>query len=398
MKRGILSRTGGRRSVTVGRFAGAIALLGVAMLAISAGLTTRLYAEESAQAGKTAKPEAEALWVISNGGNYTPSIAVFSPAVLKKSGTVGSFGMRVNGAAVEALTFDGNHNLWFGLCGKTSAVVELTRAGLRSLLAHGRAKFSTVITNPAAPSPEYLDCPQAIQFDPAGNLWVAQPNLSYTAGTPLIEYSSNDLLSSGGPVPAAIIETPTQEEFYGLITLAFDHAGNLWQSSSGIFEYTAAQLAAGAQTEPNQTLLLGGTWPELQSSAAIAFDANDNLWVSFENGGTGNYGGLESFAAADLNGQGTVSPTPDITIGAAPFGRNLGIASPDALAFDGQGDLWVGNTLQPRGGLGDGSLVEFTPSQLSASGSPVPTREIMADTRNTNIGRPTYITFGPPLP
>jgi hypothetical protein len=44
--------------------------------------------------------------------------------------------------------------------------------------------------------------------------------------------------------------------------MAFDHAGNLWLVSGGILEYTAAQLAAGVQTDPNQTLIVGD--PTLQ--------------------------------------------------------------------------------------------------------------------------------------
>jgi hypothetical protein len=184
----------------------------------------------------------------------------------------------------------------------------------------------------------------------------------------LLEYTSEQLHSSGKPVPAAVIEPPTQEEINGRITLTFDRMGNLWESSfDGIFEYTAAQLAAAVQTDPFQTLQIGGTWPDLIDPSSIAFDASGNLWVTLEDGGTGNYGGLESFAARELDRHGTVTPTPGVAIDAGLYGKYLGIARPSTLSFDGQGDLWVGNTLQPKGELGDGSLTEFTPSQLSTS-------------------------------
>ena len=42
-----------------------------------------------------------------------------------------------------------------------------------------------------------------------------------------------------------------------------------------------------------------------------------------------------------------------------------------------------------------GFLAEFTPSQLTASGTPTPVRAIVADSNSSNIGSPSYITFGP---
>jgi hypothetical protein len=392
-------------SIKVNRFYLAPSLIGIAIVVASVSIATRSYAEGQPQTTKTTKPEAQALWVLSSGNYpYTPSIAIFQPARLKMTGTVASFGIYVGGAVtVSALTFDSNHDLWIGLCGNYNAgyLAEVTAAGLRKVAEHGEAKFSVVIQDPVETehhAAEYLTCPQAMQFDPSGNLWVAPADIYYGAGTPLLEYTSDQLQSSGKPAPAAVIETPTEEEFYGRITLAFDHLGNLWQSSSGIFEYTAAQLAAGVQTDPYQTLLIGGTLPELDFPSSIAFDASGNLWVTFADGGIGGYGGLESFPAGELNGQGTVTPTAGVTIETAAYRKYLGLASPDTLSFDNEGDLWIGNTMQPKGGLGDGSVTEFTSSELSTSGNPIPTREILANPRDINLGRPSYITFGPALP
>ena len=48
-----------------------------------------------------------------------------------------------------------------------------------------------------------------------------------------------------------------------------------------MIEYTAAQLAAGTQTDPNQTLIVAETFSDgLTSPSAITFDASDNLWVA----------------------------------------------------------------------------------------------------------------------
>jgi hypothetical protein len=354
---------------------------------------------------KQPQPGPQALWVVNE--TFGPNIAVFQPAQLNKSGTVGSYGIRDRIDAVGALAFDRSHDLWVGLCGSSSGgyLVELTPTGLRRLVANGKAEFSVTIQDPVASQqrlPEYLGCPQAMQFDPLGNLWVAPADIFGGFGTPLLEYTNDQLRSSGKPVPVAVIETPTAEEFYGRIVLAFDHAGNLWQSSSGIYEYIAAQLAAGVQTDPNQTLLVGRPWPglggpssiTLGEPSSIAFYANGNLWVTLEVGGTSGYGGLESFAAADLDGQGTITPTPAITIDMASYRKRqnyIDLGGPDALAFDSLGNLWVGNTIQPKAGLGSGDLVEFMASQLSTSGSPVPVQAILANPRNTNMGVRSYL-------
>ena len=233
----------------------------------------------------------------------------------------------------------------------------------------------------------------------------------------MLEYASDELISNkreAQPAPA-VIDTPALQTNFAP-ALAFDQSGNLWQSGGltqagflihpldALFEYTEAQLAAGTQTEPYQTLLVADTTnvSALNAPSSITFDANGNLWVAFALGGTGNAGGLEMFAAADLTGEGTVTPLPQITIASAPY--NWGkvelpsFANPDGLAFDSQGDLWVANVSKESSKLGFGSLVEFPPDALSASGSPVPVRGILANKKDTNLGGPIYITFGPTLP
>jgi len=386
-----------------------IALLGAIALIASTVFAGKSYAQASPQTLATPRPPA--LWVLNggNGSRYTPAIAVFqAPKLKRKTGQIAALGIRTSGAAVEALAFDSSQDLWLGLCGDFDLgyVVELTATGLRHLVAYGSAKFSVIIQDPLASSghgAEYLGCPQALQFDPSGNLWVESPVTydPFLYGTSLLEYTSDDLSSSGKPVPATVIEAPTSGGYSGPLDMTFDHAGNLWLVSGGILEYTAAQLAAGVHTDPNQTLIMGGDLSALEFVKSITFDANGNLWAAFETGGTGNAGGVEMFAAADLNGSGTVTPVPAITLNAALYGRHQDYSSfesPDGLAFDSQGDLWVANTLQPKAGLGSGSLVEFTPSELAASGSPVPVRAILANWFQTNLSSPDYMTFGPALP
>ena len=69
------------------------------------------------------------------------------------------------------------------------------------------------------------------------------------------------------------------------------------------------------------------------------------------------------FTPAQLAATGT--PTPAVTL-SATAGNSL--EGPDGLAFDPAGDLWVANFIS--------SVVEFTPGQLATTGSPTPAATI----------------------
>ena len=90
-----------------------------------------------------------------------------------------------------------------------------------------------------------------------------------------------------------------------------------------------------------------------------AFDGHGNLWVSNYSGHT-----LNEFTPDQLAASG--SPAPAVTITDDGGGS---LDGPVGLAFTPGGDLWVGNY------TGD-TLVEFTPAQLAATGSPIPATTI----------------------
>ena len=50
-----------------------------------------------------------------------------------------------------------------------------------------------------------------------------------------------------------------------------------------------------------------------------------------------------------------------------PYGTAASLYCPEGMGFDKRGNLWVSNALSDN----EGSIVEFTPAQLTASGSPV---------------------------
>jgi streptogramin lyase len=401
----------------------ALIVLGVAISMASLTVTAAPWAQQVATEAKSPKPTPQALWVVDGSGPL--SVSIFGASRLKlKTGIVASNGITTDPAdgPVESLAFDSQNDLWFSLCPSQSTpgfIVELSVAGLKSLANSGSAGPKIVIEDPTTTdTPEFLACPRELRFDQSGNLWVEVTGGSTPA---LLEYTSAELSSSEKqvtPTPTVIDTSAVQSNYAP--ALAFDKDGNLWQSggvlSSGnpedeqqtIVEYTAEQLAAGTPTDPNQTLIVADTTNigALNAPSSITFDTNGDLWVAFALGGTDNGGGVEEIAASDLTGAGTSTPSPAATLSSAPFvsskafGTLASFADPNGLAFDSAGDLWVANeSKQAEQGkkLGDGSIVEFTASQLT-TGSPVPALGILANKNDANIGAPIYMTFGPPLP
>jgi serine/threonine protein kinase, bacterial len=121
----------------------------------------------------------------------------------------------------------------------------------------------------------------------------------------------------------------------------------------------------------------------------LAFDAIGNAWVS----DASNV--LLQFAASDLASTGT--RTPLVTLGATAVPVSGGTANslddPEGLAFDDDdsGNLWVANISSNN----VGSLVEYTASQLSSSGSPSPNVFLNSDVFGVNFHTPGLIIFGP---
>lgn len=407
-------------------------VLAVAVLMASLMVTAALYAQQTGQAKKakpTPTPTPLALWVVNTVGRS--DISTFAEKGLSKNtGTVASAGISVTveGATLNALTFNAAGNLWLAFCrGETASgfLIELSAAELKHLATIGGGKLTNVIQDPAESTtgiPEYLTCPQSLGFDGQGNLWTETEGGTLTSGLPaLLEYTSEQLARGKelvqSPNPTIAIETGAiQTDIDPALT--FDKAGDLWLSggviSTGnpedeqqtIVEYTAQQLADG--TGPNQTLIVADTSISgaLNGPSSIAFDANGNLWVAFALGGSSGTGGVEMFASGDLTGTGGSSPSPAITLGpnvfvdSKAFGSLTSFSNPYGLAFDNAGDLWVANhsrQTSQSSKVGDGSIVEFTPSELT-NGSSAPVRGILATKKDTNLGEPIYITFGPHLP
>jgi hypothetical protein len=207
-------------------------------------------------------------------------------------------------------------------------------------------------------------------FDAKGNLWVTQ-----FTGNAIVEYTASQLGSSGAPAPAVTLNA-SAGSLNGVAGLAFDASGNLWVAntvSSTVVEFTTGQLASSGSPTPAVTLSANGG--SLNVPTGVAFDAGNNLWVV----NAADSSAVE-FTPSQYATTGAPAPAVMLTSNAGSLRGPLG------LAFDKAGDLWVSD-----GNTGANRIAEFGPSQLSASGSPVPAVTLAANGASLSV--PTGLAF-----
>jgi len=308
-----------------------ICLMGAVALGCSSNGTT-------SPGGTSGTSTAGSLWIAN--AIAPPTVVEFTasqlasgtptPAVTITSGSTGSN---------IGVAFDASGNLWVASNG---SIVQYSASQLKK----GGSPSAAVSLSGSA-----ISSPEGLAFDAAGNLWVANAGNSTVA-----EFTSTQLAASGSPTPPVVISAPGSA-LTRPVGLAFDAAGDLWVSNSTpntVVEYTPAQLIGTG--DPAPTVKLSSVAMSLSAPQFLAFDAGGNLWVA-------NGEGLTTFTVAAFTpaqlAAGTGNPVPAIAL--SSFTNS---DAPAGLAFDGAGDLWV-STIN--------SIVEFTPSQISATGAPAPT-------------------------
>lgn len=197
--------------------------------------------------------------------------------------------------------------------------------------------------------------PVSLAFDAAGNLW-----LGAACDGKVFKLNRDALRASATLPPQVTLTVPSVRG------LAFDAAGNLYVASldeKRVFRFDASQLDADAtepaakigvraSTNPADTTLYTPSW--------LAFDAHGALW--FNDFGANVFA---SIASADLGGTGEreVEPPARITVTVSGLLENF--------SFDEQGGLWSAGS--------QGTLIRFSESQLTTSGSPAPDRVITSN-------------------
>jgi sugar lactone lactonase YvrE len=206
-----------------------------------------------------------------------------------------------------------------------------------------------------------INVPLNLAMDSQGDLWVADGNGA------LFEFTPSQLAAGGN-------QTPTLQVTSGQLgcptALTFDASGNLWVADNcndHILEYTASQLTttgptcspAPAQCTPNAADTIGSNSTSIDTPQGLAFDSHGNLWVANGSGST-----IVGFTPAQAASNG--APAPQVTI-TAPSGATL-----NGIAVDNSGSIWVSNA--PLGGTG--TLYVFTSAQIATTGSPTPAATI----------------------
>jgi sugar lactone lactonase YvrE len=228
--------------------------------------------------------------------------------------------------------------------------------------------------------------PQGVTFDAMGNLWVIDGGTVAAGGTmppALFEFTVaqlNALGTNNTPMPKVTINSAS---FTFPQQAVFDPNGNLWVSDNGsnaIFVLTPAQLAASsANLSPTVSIASN---PALQGPLGIVFDAKGDLYIA--NNASTTIFKFNNNILPKTAGSYTLTPSSTLS-----DDGNGSIQAPWALAFDTNGDLWSSNANPPN------TIVEFTPSQLVATGSPTPaiTLSSVAVGTNQTLAAPNGIAF-----
>jgi sugar lactone lactonase YvrE len=200
-------------------------------------------------------------------------------------------------------------------------------------------------------------------FDTSGNLWVASPGTNTVS-----EYTLAQLVGGGTPTPATTISGGALS---GPDGLAFDRLAGLWVANgtgNTLVHYTAAQLQAGGSPAPD--VVLSST--ALQHPGLLAFDVYGKLWVPNAGNNT-----VVAFSANALGATATVSPATTLSAAAGS------LSSPQSLAFDQPGNLWVANGASA-------TIVVYSYTQQLSGGGLTPT---VTYTLPANLGSPSAIAF-----
>jgi sugar lactone lactonase YvrE len=351
-----------------------LARLAAALIGLSGLATVMAVAGTgSPLAGAAASTPVNSIYVLNEGTSLNSSLGSFAPGSTGNAvptSTVTGTGTSMQNAYYMAM--DPSGNVWVVNYG-SSTVVEYTQAQL----AAGGSPVPTVTLSANAGS---LNQPTALAFDRSGDLWVTnQPNAPAT-GT-VVEFTPSQLAASGSPVPTVTLGSSGTGAMDGPISLAFDGSGDLWIGSlvnNTIIRLTPAQLATSGS--PTPAVVLGATANSIDEAYSITFDRSGNLWVANNGAGGADVGTLVAFSPTQLTSSG--SPVPHVTL--ASNGTNLN--APDSLTFDPFGNLWVSDS-------GTNAVVEFTPTQLTTSGTPVPVSTLAGS--NTRLDGPIGVLFVP---
>jgi len=231
----------------------------------------------------------------------TDSLLMYTPAARNTGGSTAPSTVMTSAAFnyAQDLTFDAHGNLWVANCAGGN-ILEFTPAQQ----AAGGAETPTVTISGGV----VVTCPISIAFDSGGNAWVADDG-----GNHIVEYSATQLAVSGASTPTPVDTIGANSGSLACTdAVAFDAAQNLWVANdcapTTVVEYTRAQLAAGpGAPAPNVIITLPSGGRGAADPFGMAFDKRGTLWVSDANNEV-----MLGVTSAQLAATG--SPSPVLTL------------------------------------------------------------------------------------
>jgi len=191
-----------------------------------------------------------------------------------------------------------------------------------------------------------------LAFDAAGNAWIS--NGKKIGAISRIPFSV--LYANGTPVPDIVLSGSGID---GVQSIAFDTNGNLWITQSEkktVVKLNAAAITRSSTTvEADVTIMCESKPPAakmtLSGPKALAFDKQGNLWVGYFGPNV-----IARIAASEQNASATIIPETQISL-------TVGVLL-HSLAFDEDGCLWTALTA--------GKFGKLSPDQLTGTGKKIP--------------------------
>jgi hypothetical protein len=336
---------------------------------VAVGRTTTI------QVAYSRRPGTGGLWLAAP-GVVQSGLSRFDDAQLRSSGAPATAVSLSPGFLPSAVAFDGEGGLWTADSSYASETLfRLPPATLDH--SHSPVPDRTVqaVELPSGTSLS-LASVQALAFDPAGHLWVA--NCAPDYGTGLVRFSPAQLAQSGAPSPTRVLG---ESLFSCAADVALDADGGLWAvnhqgglpGTGRIHGWTAAQLSLTDDVPPEVSL--AATGDALRYPTSLAFDTSGDLWVANCSTIVSHQllpATVEKYPRSARGASGPASPQVVLT----------GFVCPVGLAFDNAGALWVHDADDPS------RLYRFLPEQLGQSGAPTPSTSVSAGP--TDTGRPVF--------
>ena len=324
--------------------------------------------------------------------------------------TYGGGGGGLNGTVLyvpQGIAFDSSGNLWVSDSGD-NRIVEYTAPfsnGENASLVLGAPTLTTAEFSTQNASNTDLNAPEGLAFDSSGNLWVADsgyyrvvefkaPFSNGEAESVVIgqdNFTAKDFPNEPSCPPTC--DQPTASTLYTPSAVAFDSAGNLWVADRG--DLRVSEFSAPFSNGEAASLWVGGGCSIFGEVVAancmgvidyITFDHSGMLWVS----DTAN-GRVLGFPSPQASGENAT-----VVIGEPDFSTSPGIVdnatqnnllTPEGIAFDSAGNLWVADD-------GFNRVMDFPAS--ASSGAPTTTMSqtsvIATTTTSTTSIPPTTTT------